>query len=60
MIEFNEINSLNIRLRENQQKISLFELTSGETKQVVISILKKQNKKIKNKISKYRLLEMLK
>lgn len=60
MINFNEINNLSIKLAENHQKIKLFELTSGETKQVIITLLKKQNKEIKNEISKHRLLEMLK
>lgn len=52
MIKVSEQESLNCRIKENIQKIELFELTTNRNKEIVINHLKKENIRLKDMLKK--------
>jgi len=51
----NEIESIKCKIKENMQKIELFDLTTDRNKEIAINHLKKENKKLKNILLKLKI-----
>ncbi|MBA7701515.1 hypothetical protein ES703_110255 [subsurface metagenome] len=52
-----KIELLKCKIKENIQKIELFDLTTDRNKEIVINHLKKENEKLKNMLLKLKIEE---